>query len=451
MNWNANVDGDTATGTPTVGGDDPWNFGTNAQYPRLKFGHNADSLALQQSRLSLVNYDQDGNDLIEVRTLAQLNAIRYDLDGNGAVAASDRTNYTAAFPNPDDGMGCASGVGNCKGYELASDLDFAGSAYASNWTPIGNAANPYTGDFNGQGYLIRNLTIDVDDVTEVGLFGKLQDGAVQRVSLVDVDIDATYTTGTGNVGALAGILDQSATGTTALRYSYATGALDITASGPTALRAGGLVGTFTRGVIAASWSSADLTIASTVSNTNREVAGGLVGLLNPASTGAGSTVLTSYATGDVTATRNSASGGCTVGGLAGFAWRNVFIRASYATGTPDCTATGGAASTEGGLLGSALSPPGSVVTITASYWDSTRVTGTSRLRRRPGHYRLAAAHRLHRHLLRLGQLQCGRRCRQQRRRPLGLWHFHSVPHPQNGLRRRWHRPAARRQRQPGLR
>ena len=55
----------------------------------------------------LTDYDTDGDDLIEISTLAQLNAIRYDADGNGSVSAADQANYTAAFDNAIPGRGCA--------------------------------------------------------------------------------------------------------------------------------------------------------------------------------------------------------------------------------------------------------------------------------------------------------------------------------------------------------
>ena len=41
VNWNVDTDGRT-------GGDDPWDFGTSSQYPILKFGHDALSIARQR-------------------------------------------------------------------------------------------------------------------------------------------------------------------------------------------------------------------------------------------------------------------------------------------------------------------------------------------------------------------------------------------------------------------
>ena len=49
---------------------------------------------------STVSYDSDGDGLIEISTLAQLNAIRWDLDGDGTVDnGANRVAFTTAFPD----------------------------------------------------------------------------------------------------------------------------------------------------------------------------------------------------------------------------------------------------------------------------------------------------------------------------------------------------------------
>ena len=105
-NWNANLDGET-------GNDDPWHFDTIHNYPILKYDG---AIAYPQR-----DYDRDGDNLIEVASLARLNAMRYDPDGNGAPAVANAAAYTLAYPAADANMGCA---GRCAGYELTSDLDF---------------------------------------------------------------------------------------------------------------------------------------------------------------------------------------------------------------------------------------------------------------------------------------------------------------------------------------
>ena len=75
-----------------------------------------------------LDYDTDGDGLIEISTLSQLDAVRYDLDGDGLVSSGVRSHYGAAFPlalgsSEHRAPVCA---GGCRGYELVSDLDFEG-------------------------------------------------------------------------------------------------------------------------------------------------------------------------------------------------------------------------------------------------------------------------------------------------------------------------------------
>src|SRR5260370_34991243 len=73
-------------------------------------------------------------------------------------------------------------------YVLGANIDAAGF----NFTPIGSAANPFTGIFDGQGYTISNLTINNVSNTDSGLFGDIgPTGMVGNVGLIDES--GTYT------------------------------------------------------------------------------------------------------------------------------------------------------------------------------------------------------------------------------------------------------------------
>ena len=371
-NWNVNVDGDTSTGAMTTGADDPWHFGTASQYPILKYGYDAAGIGHQQG-IADFDYDANDNNLIDVATLAQLNAIRWDLDGDGAVADGDALNYALAFPGPAAGMGCAA---TCAGYELTADLDFdengdgditmAGDPTYWNagagWAPVGtsgSAATPYTGRFDGNGHTIASMMINTTDVLGVGLFGGVNGGPIENVGLTGVDITANYPTGNFDIFAV-GALVGSLTGT--VRSSYATGAIAVnvtTTSATAASAVGGLVGTtFSAGRIAGSYAAADITLTSASTDAAQaDTAGGLVGTLAGNATNQG-TVTASYATGAVSANR----AGSQVGGLVGATGR-VTIDASYATGR--LTATGSSPEV-GGLVGSLHAD----ATTTASYWDA---------------------------------------------------------------------------------
>ena len=69
-----------------------------------------------------------------------------------------------------------------------------------NWTPIGTGLNPFIGTYNGDGYTIRNLTINSTEIGR-GLFRYVgTDGVVYNLALRDVDITANAST----VGGVAG-------------------------------------------------------------------------------------------------------------------------------------------------------------------------------------------------------------------------------------------------------
>ena len=176
---------------------------------------------------SSTNYDTDNDNLIEVRTLAQLNAIRYDLDGDGVPTFSGLLAYSAAFGVT---ASCAS---DCKGYELMNNLDFddadgsAGSGTAPSvwsdpsaaapadgatrvsggWLPIGNGPtirNQFRSVFEGNGNVISNLYIN-RDTQHIGLFGYVSSGGlVRNLALEGVAVTSSYALSTATTAALAG-------------------------------------------------------------------------------------------------------------------------------------------------------------------------------------------------------------------------------------------------------
>ena len=164
-----------------------------------------------------VDYDGDDDGLIEVATVAQLNAIRWDLNGDGAVdPGGDAASYGAAFPNAmvSPLMGCA--ATGCVGYELTANLDLASAGDSvTGWAPIGGASSVFTATFDGgaPGFTVSNLTIN-SSLERVGLFGQTGPGSVIRnVTLEDVNVTGYTSTG-ALVGRNAGsIIDSHATGT----------------------------------------------------------------------------------------------------------------------------------------------------------------------------------------------------------------------------------------------
>ena len=289
------------------------------------------------------NYDSDGDGLIEVSNLAQLNAIRYDLDGDGLVdsrfddtstadtdeSADEKAAYAAAFPVTDDSSVCPADS-TCTGYELTADLDFdtgttgdrTDDAYYNDgvgWQPIGDHDARFTGVFDGDGHTIANLAIRENRGKNQGLFFVIGGGGVVRnLGLAEAEVwtnsiyDLTLYYTTFNVGALAAInrgtiSEVWVTGSVTSNHHYV----------------GGLVGR-NYSTISDSYS------AATVSGIDH--VGGLVG--------SGGTISKSYATGTV-------SGIDHVGGLVGSGGT---ISKSYATGTVSGVNHVGGLAGSGGMI-----------------------------------------------------------------------------------------------------
>ena len=281
-----------------------------------------------------IDYDTNNNGLIEIRTLAQLNAIRWDLNGDGQVDnTANAADYRTAFPNPTSGMGCPSS--GCTGYELMNNLDFDenddGQITAIDadywnggrgWSSIaGNLS--FTATFKGNGYTISNLFINTTG--NAGLFGTLREsGIIEGLGLVDAQV-----TGQTITGSLV-VTNQGM-----IRACYATGAVSSSARLPSSIGIGGLVG-YNLGTITASY-----TIV-TVSNSSTGGTGGLVGSNDGA-------IIASYAAGLVDKSLVT-SGASMAAGLAGSGLHTVIStpRDSYwDTETTGQTASAGSSNTDG--------------------------------------------------------------------------------------------------------
>ena len=213
------------------------------------------TIALAQTPTASGDYDVDDNGLIEVDSIAQLDAIRWDLDGDGAVDDSaNATAYAAAFPNAATGMGCASG---CSGYELVADLGLP----ASSWTGIGSSASPFNATFDGgaPNYTISGIHIMT---WNSGLFGHAGMSSVIRdVALLDMEFEGNI----GTVGGLAG------TNKGLISGSSVSGVIEVGSFGSGG-NLGGLVGV-NEGSISGSTATVDVT-----GHTGRSAyVGGLVG------------------------------------------------------------------------------------------------------------------------------------------------------------------------------
>lgn len=279
-------------------------------------------------------------------------------------------------------------------YVLAGDVDCT----SATWGHIGTiATSGFSGTFDGQGYTIRNLT--VDDTDGVGLFTYVNGGTLTNVVLDNFDV-----TGTGTVGALVAQADnatisQARVNNTIVHSEYATGGLagllynstiSDSSVGNSAIRGrdgsgmamqiGGFVGRSLNNVYNRSFVSGTSSVNTGSPGGSTDSTGGFVGYSS------GDQFFDAYSTASVTGasdvggfvgtnasgtfTRTYASGAATgttrVGGFSGSSALSSLID-SFATGA----VTG--VSNLGGLIGRVQAVGGDV---NNSTWDVTR-TGQS--------------------------------------------------------------------------
>ncbi|MDR9787247.1 MAG: GLUG motif-containing protein [Peptococcaceae bacterium MAG4] len=83
-------------------------------------------------------------------------------------------------------------------YKLTSDINLEGRG----WSPIGTSENfPFQGGFNGNGHVIRNLTIDWTSFDYAGFFGYARDAVFRKIYLENVNVS-----GNEHVGGLVGYM-----------------------------------------------------------------------------------------------------------------------------------------------------------------------------------------------------------------------------------------------------
>ncbi len=203
-----------------------------------------------------------------------------------------------------------------------ADINLSGYA---NWDPIGTFSTPFTGNYNGNGKTISNLTINRSSSNEQGLFGFLSGGAI----LKKINIEGANITGGVNIGILAGIIATGSglsDGSGTIDSCSASGTVNATA------RVGGIIGSVQNAgaVISSSFSSAQVTANGSSFNGS---AGGIAGFHY-----GGGTIQNCYSTGSVS--------GYYAGGLIGeMTESSPTVEKCYAAGT----VTG--SNSSGGLVG----------------------------------------------------------------------------------------------------
>jgi hypothetical protein len=240
-------------------------------------------------------------------------------------------------------------------YCLTADIDASTTAAwngGKGFTPISS----FAGILDGQGHVIRNLTINRSTIsTPTGLIGTLSGGQVLNLGLLNASI-----TGKGDTGGLIGDI---ARGT--LDSSFTTGTIQST--GILDDGTGGLVGRLVRGTVSNSYSSAAISAAAVTEVgglAGFNVAGTMNGDFSDATVNGGSNSdvggVVGYTGGTVENAFNegpvSGAGGL-IGGLAAVVGGGT-VTDTYSVGP----VTGGTVA--GLLIGAVLSG-----TVSNSFWD----------------------------------------------------------------------------------
>jgi len=98
-------------------------------------------------------------------------------------------------------------------YVLMKDIDLS-TVNGGEWVPIGNYATKFTGIFDGQGYIIKNLRITNGSVEEtspgyyytyVGLFGYVDNGTIKNIGLKNSYIDISSSSSSVYAGGISGM------------------------------------------------------------------------------------------------------------------------------------------------------------------------------------------------------------------------------------------------------
>ncbi|WP_027454447.1 FIVAR domain-containing protein [Xylanibacter brevis] len=95
-----------------------------------------------------------------------------ETDGAYNLASAKDVKWFAALVN--------SGSGNANA-RLTADVDFADVTF----TGIGNGSNHFTGTFDGQGHIVKNMVIDQPEESNIGFFNEIDNGAVIKNFTID--------------------------------------------------------------------------------------------------------------------------------------------------------------------------------------------------------------------------------------------------------------------------
>ncbi len=184
---------------------------------------------------------------------------------------------------------------NLKGkYVLMGDIDLSGV----DWLPVGSVDEPFTGEFNGNGYSISNLSLNVNEGTatqNVGFFASTSDATISNLILDNVIVNTPASYNKGSVGTLIGVAADTNIDNVTVRNSKVQGHQ----------KTGGLIGSIATNGVATNTKITNVNIDVEVNSSY--YSGGLVGYVE--SLGNSSLIIeNTVVSGNITANKKAAGG-----------------------------------------------------------------------------------------------------------------------------------------------
>lgn len=196
-------------------------------------------------------------------------------------------------------------------YILAQNLDFS---TWGNWEPIGQKEVPFTGTFDGNGYVISNLTIELDKNSAeneadyfASVFGYVSGGEIINFGVnntsIKLNYDGSYYSNEeeilANAGGIVGLIKDGT-----ISNCFFTGDVVVSATGNAFARAGGIAAAGINSTISNCYSNAQIYATAEYANT---MVAGIVAWLD------GTNVSNCYAAGTVEGLNEN--GYCYAGGI----------------------------------------------------------------------------------------------------------------------------------------
>ena len=200
-------------------------------------------------------------------------ALGYDWSTNSG-DGSEANPYQISTPEQLNSIGNNPILMN-KCFRLTADIDmsiYSGSTYDSAYKIIGNKDNPFVGIFDGDGYVVSNLTVKETSTGYAGLFGMTsRESEIRNLGIRDVNVTVS-----GMSSTEAGGLAAHCKGI--IKDCWSIGNVSVNINGGHLAVSGGLVG-LSEGTIDNCWSEGSVNATVIAFDTSsRTVAGELVGV-----------------------------------------------------------------------------------------------------------------------------------------------------------------------------